>query len=156
MAGAYDGEVASVDGRNLVDKQSFCRGHNGCVHRTQRQISITCDKFGDSEPVRGSHRFDAECAVSEIAQESDLSVRAEASTQQVDHLGDDKRRDDQRAGMRLQQPERRSMMGIIGVDIRIQRAGIDDNRGYCPTSAARISSMRCEMSEWPLRPALAA
>jgi hypothetical protein len=58
--------------------------------------------------------------------------------------------------MRFEQRERRSMVGVICVDIGIERAGVDDDRNYGPASAARISSMRSETSVWPLRPAPAA
>jgi hypothetical protein len=44
---------------------------------------------------------------------------------------------------------------VVGVDIGVQRSRIDEE-SYGATSARRISSIRSEMSEWPLRPEAAA
>jgi hypothetical protein len=51
--------------------------------------------------------------------------------------------------MRLQQLERRPVVGVVGVDIGVQRARVDDQRDE-PTSSRMISSMRSEISLWPL------
>ncbi len=58
--------------------------------------------------------------------------------------------------MRLEKFECGAVMGIVGIDVGVQRPGVDDDRGYRATSAARISSMRSETSLRPLRPAPAA
>lgn len=47
------------------------------------------------------------------------------------------------------------MVPVVGVDVGVERSGVDQDR-YFATSAARISSMRSEMSSRPLRPAPAA
>jgi len=47
------------------------------------------------------------------------------------------------------------MVTVVGVDVGIQRSGVDQE-SYRSTSAARISSIRSEMSSRPLRPAPAA
>lgn len=56
--------------------------------------------------------------------------------------------------MCLQQFEARGMVRVVGVDVRIERAGVDD-QSDCD-SARMISSTRSEMSLRPLRPAAAA
>lgn len=57
--------------------------------------------------------------------------------------------------MLQQQLERFTVMAVVGVDVGVEGAGVDEE-GYRVTSAARISSMRSEMSSRPLRPAPAA
>lgn len=47
------------------------------------------------------------------------------------------------------------MVPVVGVDVGVERPGVDQDR-YLATSAARISSIRSEMSSRPLRPAAAA
>ena len=47
------------------------------------------------------------------------------------------------------------MVSVVGVDVGVERPGVDQDR-YFATSAARISSIRSEMSSRPLRPAPAA
>jgi len=53
-----------------------------------------------------------------------------------------------------QQFECGAVIAVVGVDVGVERAGVDEE-GYGVTSAARISSMRSEMSSRPLRPAAA-
>src|SRR5215218_245235 len=59
-------------------------------------------------------------------------------------------------GLGLEQLARRFVVGVVGVDVRVERAGADEQRGYRRASAARISSMRSDTSLLPLRPAFAA
>jgi hypothetical protein len=54
--------------------------------------------------------------------------------------------------MDLQQLRARLVMLIVGVDIGVERASVDDER-WSATSLRGISSMRSEMSWRPLRPA---
>ena len=48
--------------------------------------------------------------------------------------------------MRLEQLEAGDVMAVITVDVSIERPGIDD-QGDPATSAARIASIRSEMSQ---------
>ena len=57
--------------------------------------------------------------------------------------------------MRFEQVEADRVVTVIAIDVRVQRAGVDDQCDG-PTSLARISSMRSEMSVLPLAPAPAA
>jgi len=57
--------------------------------------------------------------------------------------------------MRFEEIETGPVVTVIAVDIRVQRPGVDD-QGNDGTSLARISSIRSEMSSWPLAPAAAA
>jgi hypothetical protein len=120
------------------------------------QVAVTRDELGDAQPVCGWHRPDGEGAAGEIAQEPDFWFGPEASREQIDDLGDDQGRDDEWAGVCLEKFECTSVMGVVGVDVGVQRSRVDDDRGYRATSAARISSMRSDTSPRPLRPAAAA
>ena len=54
-----------------------------------------------------------------------------------------------------QELKRLAVVAVVGIDVGVERSGVDQG-GYLATSAARISSMRSEMSSRPLRPAPAA
>ncbi len=112
-------------------------------------------ELGDSEPVGRGHWLDSEITAGKVAQEPDLGVGPEARSDQMDDLGDHQRRNDQVLGVVEQQGKAGFMMSIVSVDIGIKGARINYQ---CDgeTSLARISSMRSEMSERPLRPAPAA
>ncbi|MGH3328514.1 MAG: hypothetical protein ACRDPT_12085 [Streptomycetales bacterium] len=71
-----------------------------------------------------------------------------------DHLGDDQCRDEG-PGMRLQQRNAGTVVAVVGVDVGVERPGVDDD-GYGVTSVRKISSMRSDTSVRPLRPAAAA
>ena len=70
-------------------------------------------------------------------------------------LGDDQNRRGERLWMTLQEREAVLMVSVVGVDVRIEGARIDECR-YRPHSSRRISSMRSETSLRPLAPAPAA
>jgi len=99
-------------------------------------------------------RLQRERAGREIAEEAGLRLPADSRPEQVGDFGDDQRRNDERTGVCLQQFETGNMVRVVGVDVRVERAGVDDQRDG--DSARMISSTRGEMSLRPLRPAAAA
>ena len=112
-------------------------------------------EFGDAEPVGCSDRFNSQVAACEVAQEADLGVGTEPSPDEIDDLCDYQRRYNEWLGIVEQQGKARFVMAIVSVDVGVERAGVNYQ---CDgeTSLARISSMRSEISERPLRPAPAA
>ena len=57
--------------------------------------------------------------------------------------------------MGFEQVETCPVVTVVAIDVRVQRAGVDD-QGNAETLVARISSIRSEMSSCPLAPAAAA
>jgi len=153
---ANDREVMAVDSRDLGDAQALGRGDDRRIDRAQWQVAVARDEFGDPEPIHDRHGFDVECSTRDVAEEADLGFCTEASRKEVDDLGDDQRGDDEWAGMSLEEVEGNLVVGVVGVDVGVQRSGVDDQRGYRATSPARISSMRSDTSLRPLWPAPAA
>jgi hypothetical protein len=156
VAWSHDRKVATVDGGDLSDAQAFRRRHDGRIDCAERQVPVSRNEFGDAQPVGRVNWLDLECPVGQIAEESNFGLGPETGREQVHDLGDDKGRDDERAGMGLEQLERSRMVGVIGIDVGVERSGVDDERSYWATSAARISSMRSETSLRPLCPLPAA
>lgn len=156
MVRAYDGEMAPIDRRDLGDAEAFGRGDDRRVDGAQRQVAVARDQLGDPQPVGDGDRLDGERATCEVAEKAHLGLCPEAGREQVDDLGDDQDRDDERAWVGLEQLECGSVVSIVGIDIGVERSGVDDERGYRATSAARISSMRSETSLRPLCPTPAA
>jgi len=120
------------------------------------QVAVQGGQLNDAQPIGGNHGLDAERAACEVAEEAHFGFRTETITEQVGNLGDDEHGDDQRAGVRFEKLQRWHVVGVVGVDVRIKRPRVDNKRTYRKTSAARISSIRSEMSVRPLRPAAAA
>src|ERR1700677_4876405 len=73
----------------------------------------------------------AHLAGREVAEESSLGLPAEATCDQVYDLGNDEGRDDQGAGMSLQQLEARLVMSVVAVHIGVKWPGVNDE-GYGP------------------------
>lgn len=125
------------------------------VDRSERQVVVLRHQLDHAERVSRVDGFEHERAGGEIAEEAGFSLPAEARAEEVGDLGDDERGNDEGAGVRLQQFEARRMVRVVRVDVRIERAGVDDQRDGAD-SARMISSTRSEMSVRPLRPAAAA
>ena len=155
VGGTYDREVLPVECCDLSDVKPLGCSHYRCVNGSEGEIPVPADQLGDAEPVTGHHRLDDELPGGEIAQEPDFGVWSEATPDEVDDLGDDKCRDDEGTRVSEQEVKRLAMVAVVGIDVGVERSGVDQ-RGYLTTSAARISSMRSEMSSRPLRPAPAA
>jgi hypothetical protein len=96
-----------------------------------------------------------EGAAREVAEESCFCFPSEPCPEKVRDLRDDEGGDDQRTGMCREQFEAGGVVRVVGVDVRVEGAGVDDQRDGVD-SARMISSTRSEMSLRPLRPAAAA
>jgi hypothetical protein len=156
MIRAHDGEVAPIDSRDLGDAEALGRGDNRGIHRAQGEVAIARHQFGDPQPIRGRDRLHGERAAGEVAEEADLGLGAQASGEKVDDFGDDQGGDDEWARVGFEQFECGGVVGVVGVDVGVERPGVDDERGYRATSALRICSMRSDTSLRPLCPAPAA
>jgi uncharacterized membrane protein HdeD (DUF308 family) len=149
-------EVSAVDRRDFGEREPLGCRYDRCVDGPKRQIAVRGHELGDAQPVSGQNGLDRECAGGEVAEEADLGFDAEAGGEEIRDLRHHENGHDQRAEVRLQELERLLVMRVVGVDVGVERAGVDDDPGYRRTSAARISSMRSDTSVRPLRPAFAA
>jgi hypothetical protein len=155
MPRANDAEVTAVERCHFSGVEPLrCRDHRG-VYGAERQVAVLGDELRDADGVAGMQRLDREAAAGEVAEEANLRLPAESSADQVGDLGDDERGEDKRARVGLQQLQAGSVMGVVGVDVGVEGAGVEDQRDGA-ISEARISSIRSETSLWPLRPAAAA
>ena len=155
MAGPDDAEVPSVDGRDIGDAEAFGGGDDRGVYGAERQVVVPRDELDHAERVCRVDGLKYEGAAAEVAEEAGLCLPAEARRQQVRDFGDDEGGDDERPGVRLQQFEAGGVVRVVGIDVRVERAGVDDQCDGA-ISARMISSTRSEMSLRPLRPAAAA
>jgi hypothetical protein len=130
MSWAYDAEMAVVHGRDVGDIETLGGDNDRRVNGSEREIPIGRDEFGDSQPVAGRNGLDRERPGGEIAEEADLGFRAEARPQEVGDLCHDKDWDDERTRVGLEQFERSLMMGVVAVDIGVQRPGVDEQGRY--------------------------
>jgi hypothetical protein len=149
MRGPDDSEVPVVEGGDVDDPAAFGSGDDGRVNAAERQVVVLGHKLGDSDQVGGVDGFKREVARCEVAKEPDFGLPAKSRGEQVDNFGDDEHRYEKRTGIGLQQLPAGRMMGIVAVDVRVERARVDDQRDWW-VSAAMISSIRSEMSVRPL------
>lgn len=156
MLGAHDAEVAAIKRGHLCDVEALGRSDDRCIDRAERESAVSRDQCRDPQPVTRRHRVDRERASGEVTEEPDLRLDAEPRGEQTGHLRDDQDGYDERTRVGRDKLEARFVMGVVGVDVGVQRPRVDEQRGYRSTSAARISSMRSETSLRPLRPAFAA
>ncbi len=145
VGGLHDCEVAVVERGDRDDGEPLRSGNDGCVGGPEWEIPVADDELGDAEPIAGGDMLGDQVACREVAEEADLSLGAESRRDEVGDLRDDEHRHDQRAGVDLEQLAARVVMPVVAVNVRIQRAGVDDQRD-APTSSASSSSIRSEMS----------
>lgn len=131
------------------------RGDYRGIDGAERQIVVLGDELGDANWVFGVKWLDREATVGKVAEESNLGLPAQASSDQIGDLGDDEGGDDEWAGIGFQQLEAGGVMGVVGVDVGVEGTRVDDQRDGT-VSEAMISSIRSEMSLCPLRPLAAA
>lgn len=148
-------EVPAIKCGHLDDAKALGCDHHRGVHRPEGHVPVYGHQLSDAEPICGGNRLRDEVACGKVAHEAHLGIDAKVCAEQVAHLGDDKLRDEQRPGMALQELETLGVVGVVAVDVGVQRPGVNDQRDV-PTSPAKICSMRSEMSAWPLAPAPAA
>lgn len=144
-----------IERGDLGDTKPLGRSYHRRVGSSEGKVAIRSDKLCNSQPVTRNDWFGDEIALCKVCEESDLGFDPQAGTQQVRHFRNDERRHEQRTGMCFEKFETFLVMTVVSIDVGEERPGIDDQRDE-PNSAARISSMRSEMSERPLDPAPAA
>jgi len=155
MSRADDTEVAAVEGCHFSGlKPLRCRDHRG-VYGAERQVAVLGDELRDADGVAGMQRLDREAAAGEVAEEANLGLPAQPGCDQVGDLGDDERGEDEGAWVGFEQLQAGGVVGVVGIDVGVEGAGVEDQRDGA-ISAARISSIRSETSLWPLRPPAAA
>jgi hypothetical protein len=145
MARAHNAEVTAIERRHFGGVEPLCGGDHRSVDGAERQVAIFGDELGHANRVVGMQRLDREAAAGEIAEEADLGFPAETRLDQVGDLGDNEGGDDERPRMGLEQLQAGGVVGVVGVDVGIERPGVDDQRDGA-SSAARISSIRSETS----------
>lgn len=145
MPWPYDAEVPPVQSGDLGGAQPLRRGDHRRVDGAERQITVFADKLCDAHRIGSVQRLDCEVPVGEVAEEADLGLPAEPRGDQVGDLGDDEGGDDEWAGVDLQQLQTGGVVGVVGVDVGVERPGVADQRD-AGISAARISSIRSETS----------
>jgi hypothetical protein len=91
----------------------------------------------------------------DISNESSLGFRPEACFDQIGNLGNNEYRKKQRAPVGFKQFAARCVVGVIGIEGRIERPCVDDQPD-CRSSVRRISSIRSDTSCCPLRQVLPA
>jgi hypothetical protein len=155
VGGLHDCEVPPIERRQRRNPEALGRSHDRGVDRPQRQVAVPPNELADAQPVAGAHGLHRERAAGDVAEKPDFRLRTDAGRQQIRDLGDRQDGDDQRPRMRLEQLTTGVVMAVVGIDVSVERSGVDEER-YRPASLARISSIRTEMSSRPLAPAAAA
>jgi hypothetical protein len=145
MPGSHHPHVAMIQGRDVGHSESLGQRHQRGVGRAQLDVSVPNHELGYPQPVGRVHGFGREGPAGKIAEEEDLGVRTQPLTDQVGGFADDELRDDERPGVGGEQLQALGVMTVVAIDIRIERAGVDDERGQ-RASARRISLIRSPMS----------
>ncbi len=88
--GPHDGEVSPVECGDVRDAEPFCIREDRSVCGAEGKVSVLGKKFSDPHPVARMDVLSKEVARCEIAEEPNLGIGAQASADEIGHLGDDK------------------------------------------------------------------
>ena len=146
-----DREVPSIECGDPASANSLARGDDRSVDRTKRKVSVGRHQLRDSKPIGWRNLLGHQLARSQVAEEAHLGLRTDSSAQQVGDLGDDQNWHQDWPRVVLEKSPAPAVLGIISVVGRVERSGVGDQRAA--NSDLRISSIRCETSRRPLRPA---
>ncbi len=147
--------MPAIEGRDFSDSTTFGSGDDRSIGGSERKVTVPGHQFCDPQPIIRVDRFGDQIALREVGEESDLRLEPQPGLEQICHLGDDQRRDEQWTGMGFKKFEARPVMLIVSIDVSKERPRVDDQSDE-PNSAARISWIRSEISVRPLAPAPAA
>ena len=147
-----DAEMASVERDDGHQPQPLRSGHQRRVDGSQRQVAVLPHELRDSQPVSFVNSLDKEFAGSERSEKANLGPGTKTRLDQIRHLRDHENRDQKWAGRLFEYGHAVFVPPVVGIGDRVERSGVDED-GYRPASSLRISSIRCETSPEPLRPA---
>ena len=89
--------MSAIEGGDNSDAEPFGRRDHRSVGRSEREIAIGSDEFGDSHPVAGRNRFCKKVSCGEVAEESHFCVSAEARAEQLPMVNAGARRSERAA-----------------------------------------------------------
>ena len=120
--------MAAIECRHFGRVKALCGSDDRRVDGAKGKVAVARDQLCHSQGVFGLDRLQAHLAGREVAEESSLGLPTETTCDQVCDLGNDEGRDDQRAGMSLQQLEARLVMRVVAVHIGVEWPGVNDER----------------------------
>ena len=113
--------------------------NDGKIGEAQVKSGITVVECERQAMLLLRQPLDTETALGEILQEPPSGARATALANQVVDLGSDRRRNDQRPGLCLEEPANNGMAGIAGITQGNQGRRVDDE-GQLPNPRKSSSS----------------
>ncbi len=123
-----NGEVASVKRRDCGYLEAFGESDDRGVDSSERQVAVSEDELRNPQPLGCSRRGQTERSRADIAEKPHLGRRSEPCSEEVRDLADREQRDDQGPGMGLEKVAANGVVPVVGVDIRVERPGVNDER----------------------------
>lgn len=81
--------MSPIQRRDRLDGESLRGGHDGCVDRAQRKVTVLPNQLCDTQPVRGSDRLGREGSGRQVTQEPDFRLGPKTGLDKVRNLRDD-------------------------------------------------------------------
>ena len=137
-----------VEGCDLPDLQTLGQSDHGGVDGPDPKIPIPPCQLDDARPVLRTDRHRFQRSTGDVPEEVQLRVGTDPLTDEVRDLRDDEHRYEERSGMTQQEAQARLVVAVARVDVRDQRAGVDDegysspNRRFSSRISPKISSTR--------------
>ena len=146
-----DREVPAIECGDRASPEPLACRDDRSVDRAKRKVSVGCHQLRDSKPIGWANLLGNQLARRQVAQEAHLGRGSDPGPEQIRDLRDNEYRDQDRTWMVLKEAPAAAVLDIVGVVCRVERSRVGDQ--WAVDSDLRISSIRCETSLRPLRPA---
>jgi hypothetical protein len=153
MSRADQGEVPSVDSRDLGDAQALRDGDHGHISRVETSVSVKPDQFGHAPYISGMQLHQLELFDDKI-KELCVNSRPHVPVDRPAGFDQDRRWQEQRPFQPLKESNTRSMMLVVSIDDGDQRASVQKCGAHTErlNRSASRSSTRSERSPSPEAP----
>lgn len=126
MTGSDDTEVAVIQGCDRFDLQPLGGGDDRRINRSEGEITVLGDEFGDTQPVPGRDGVRCEGAGCKVSQEPNLRFGTKPGLQKIRDFCDHELGNDQRTWMGEQKRQTGFVIPVVLVDVGIQGPRVDE------------------------------
>lgn len=125
MRGADDAEVPVVEGCDGGDVEALRCSDDRGIGGAEREVAVLGKELADAGEVRGVDGNDDQLGGLERGYEAKLRAPSQAIAGEVGRLGQAQRRQKEGPGVVSQRVQARSVLGVLGIQNREQRTGVN-------------------------------
>jgi len=132
---AHHREVAMVERRHGRQPEPLGQSDGRCVHDAQRKVGVGADEVRNPFQIGRRRLKQGEQAGTDVGEECELGAAPPSSLEQHAHLGEHRRRDEERTGIAGEELAAARVMVVPVVDQGHDRPRVDDDHIVEPSGS---------------------